>query len=96
MYEKCLQLAGAKVTAFEKFGSYQGNWWAKVKYKGKTGWITRAFGSCSVCDAFEAEFGKGLLEDIISQEEAEKKASENLFWDMGARKMLDFIRKNAT
>jgi len=55
-YEKCLELAGAKVYEFDNFGSYQGDWWAKVSYNGKTGWIHGYFGSCSGCDAFQAEF----------------------------------------
>jgi hypothetical protein len=56
-YEEALKAAGADIIAFENFGSYQGEWWAKVKYKGEVGWINGSFGSCSSCDAFEAEFG---------------------------------------
>ena len=57
MYKKCLEMAGVDVLAFESFGSYQGDWWAKVFDGDKTGWIHGYFGSCSGCDAFEAEFG---------------------------------------
>lgn len=56
-YIKCMELAGAKILAAKKFGSYQGDWWAKVEYKGKTFWVHGYFGSCSGCDAFQAEFG---------------------------------------
>ena len=56
-YKKCLELANAKVLTFESFGSYQGDWWAKVSYNDKIGWIHGWFGSCSGCDAFQAEFG---------------------------------------
>ena len=41
------------------------------------------------------EFGKQYLDNIMSQEEAEEKASENLDWDMDAQEMLNFIRENA-
>jgi len=57
MYKKCLELAGAKVHEFKNFGSYQGDWWTKVEYQGKLGWVHGWFGSCSGCDAFQAEFG---------------------------------------
>lgn len=56
-YEMCLEKAGAKVLAFHEFGSYQGEWYALVEYQGERGWIEGSYGSCSGCDAFEAEFG---------------------------------------
>lgn len=56
-YEQALEVAGAKVLAFEQFGSYQGDWWAKVEIDGKLAWINGSYGSCSGCDAFEAEIG---------------------------------------
>ena len=131
-YQETLKMAGAEVLAFSNFGSYQGDWWAKVNYQGQIGWIHGYFGSCSGCDAFEAEFwaeghyedeenyeghhdyydlkercvkcdelrakliefGKGYLDNIISQEKAESIASENLEWDMDAQEMLDFIKVN--
>lgn len=55
-YELALKAAGADVKAFQEFGDYQGTWWAKVFYKGELGWVTGCYGSCSGCDAFEAEF----------------------------------------
>lgn len=55
-YKNALEFAGATVYAFESFGSYQGDWWAKVSYFGKTGWVHGSFGSCSVCDALQSEF----------------------------------------
>jgi hypothetical protein len=135
-YKKCLELTGATVYAFKEFGSYQGDWWALVKYQGKTGWISGSYGSCSGCDAFQSEFdlyqddhthvidgkeiwcyniiddlfitgcpkcedmlyrlsefGKRYLEHIMTQEEAEKKASENEDWDLDAKGMLEWIQK---
>lgn len=55
-YKESLEAAGAKVLAFNEFGSYQGDWYAKVDYNGQKGWIHSYYGSCSGCDAFQAEF----------------------------------------
>lgn len=56
-YEWALEVAGAKVLAYKSFGSYQGDWFAKVEYKDKKGWIKGSYGSCSVCDAWKSEAG---------------------------------------
>ena len=56
-YQKALEAAGATVHAFESFGSYQGDWFAKVTFKGVSGWAHGSYGSCSGCDSFQAEFG---------------------------------------
>jgi|SRR6185312_9890568 len=56
-YQEALEAAGAKIIKFESFGSYQGDWFCLCEYKGKIGWVSGSFGSCSGCDAFEAEFG---------------------------------------
>lgn len=58
-YEQALEAAGAKVLAFEEFGSYQGDWWAKVELNGQIGFVNGNYGSCSGCDAFEGDFGYG-------------------------------------
>lgn len=59
-YELSLAAAGATVHEFKNFGSYQGDWWARVTLAdGRSGWINGSYGSCSGCDAFEAEFGYG-------------------------------------
>lgn len=110
-YKEALEAAGAEVILFKGFGSYQGDWWAKVKYNGHEGWVTGSYGSCSGCDAFEAEFdwgdnekddyqsrlcdfGKGYLDDILTQDEAEEAASKYLDWDFDAQEMVDWIRQN--
>lgn len=107
-YEWALEIAGAKILAFEAFGSYQGDWVAKVEWNGAVGWIKDYYGSCSGCDAFEAEmdwgdtlkkenvvdFAKRYLEEMKSYDEVLKEASENLSWDLDAQEMVDFIRKN--
>jgi len=56
-YESALEAAGAKILAFEQFGSHQGEWYALVEYNGERGWVNGSYGSCSGCDSFEAEFG---------------------------------------
>jgi hypothetical protein len=56
-YREALEAAGAEVLAFKEFGSYQGDWIAKVSYEGDTFFIRDYYGSCSGCDAFEAEVG---------------------------------------
>lgn len=64
-YKDALEAAGATILADESFGSYQGDWWAKVRYNGSTFWVHVCYGSCSECDAFESEFGnhRGACED---------------------------------
>ncbi len=56
-YQTALEAAGAKVLAFESFGSYQGDWLALVEHQGNKTYVRGSYGSCSGCDAFEAEFG---------------------------------------
>jgi hypothetical protein len=56
-YSEALEAAGAEIIVFREFGSYQGDWWAMVRYNGERGWVNGSYGSCSGCDAFEAEFG---------------------------------------
>lgn len=58
-YESALEAAGATVHKFKSFGSYQGDWWAKVTFNGQDGWAHGYFGSCSYCDAFDREFDYG-------------------------------------
>lgn len=131
-YKEALEAAGAKVLAFETFGSYQGDWFAKVEYEGKTGWVHDYYGSCSGCDSFEAEFfaddsahehdgkkiwpeyeslregcaecdkyrqrlsdfGKSYLDEILTFEEALKRASENIMWDADAEEIVKFVKDN--
>jgi hypothetical protein len=107
-YEAALEAAGATVHGFFEFGSYQGDWWAKVTYEGETGWVNGRYGSCVGCDAFLmefgdldptdenlAEFGRGYLDFMYTQEEAEKEAEKNASWDYEADNMVKFIKENA-
>jgi hypothetical protein len=130
-YKEALEYGGAVVHCFESFGSYQGDWWAKVTYQNITGWVHGYFGSCSGCDALQSEFdcdshvcknndyytpiwegfidgceecekikirfsefGKKYLDEILTQEQAELQASENIEWDDDATEMLKFIQDN--
>jgi hypothetical protein len=58
-YCEAMEAAGAKVLEYETFGSYQGDWWAKVVFEGKCYWVHGSYGSCSGCDSFQGHFGYG-------------------------------------
>ena len=106
-YESALEAAGLKVLAFEMFGSYQGDWLARVKRGRKLGWIAGSFGSCSYCDALEAElgyeatpeairaFGERYLDGFMDDAAALKYVSRNISWDLDAEDMVDFILKHS-
>jgi hypothetical protein len=64
-YQAALEAAGAEVEEFKEFGSYQGDWWARVSFGGRRGWVTGSYSSYSGCDAFEAEFGYGTSHDHV-------------------------------
>lgn len=93
-YQRALEAAGATVHDFTEFGSYQGTWLARVTFNGTTGWIEGSYGSCSGCDAFEAEFGYGELpekvgEDIwVSGEGYHPATQEDV--DRGQTKLADY------
>jgi hypothetical protein len=55
-YESALVAAGAEVIDTKYTGSYQGTWGSIVVYNGVKGLCTGDYGSCSGCDAFQAEF----------------------------------------
>lgn len=55
-YSEAMQAAGAEVVNFQTFGSYQGDWWASVRFEGEAYWVHGSYGSCSRCDAFQAHF----------------------------------------
>lgn len=56
-YTSAMEAAGAVIHEEESFGSYQGDWLACITYEGRMGIVHGSYGSCSGCDAFEAEFG---------------------------------------
>lgn len=53
-YEAAIEAAGAEVLESERFGDYQGNWYAIVRYGGKVLLVGGAYGSCSGCDRYES------------------------------------------
>lgn len=55
-YESALEVAGMTVLAGRSFGDYQGTWYVFGIYNNIKGWVTGSYGSCSGCDAWEAEF----------------------------------------
>jgi hypothetical protein len=104
-YEEALEAAGAVVHCAQYFGSYQGEAWARVTYKGQTGWVSWSYGSCGYCDHYEsrfgfspsqedlAEFGREYLEDIMTYERALKESGRHLEWDETAEEMVKFIKE---
>jgi hypothetical protein len=63
-YEQALWATGVKVLGFATFGSYQGDWWAYVEFPNRERYfINDTYGSCTVCDAFEARFSEGSPSD---------------------------------
>lgn len=107
VYDEVLEIAGAKVLEFKMFGSYQGDWIAKIEYDGQIGYIRDYYGSCSGCDALEAtfdyadevplqkvvDFAKPYLNEILTFDECLKKASENLEWDTEADEMVKWLKE---
>jgi hypothetical protein len=75
-YELALKAAGAEVVCYKEFGSYQGDWLAKVNFEGETFWIRDYFGSCSVCDAFEGDVGYNWNDDPAETEKYREKVRE--------------------
>ena len=97
----------------------------------ETGWVNGAYGSCSGCDAFEAEFGwswgdgcedhtydkqddclacqkrdeeyqeklaefgKGYLDTVMTQEQMEKYTAGNAEWSMEDKEALEWIKSFA-
>lgn len=108
-YKTALEKAGAEVLAYAEFGSYQGDWVAKVRYQDRVFWIRDYYGSCTGCDALQADmgyedptdealaaFGKRYLEEEpLSYEQVLEKASENVSWDSDAEEMVAFVKGNA-
>ncbi len=104
-YCDAIEAAGAEVLAFGEFGSYQGDWYAKVKWEGQTVLVGGAYGSCSGCDAFEAEFmstlhptpealaafGRTYLADPLDSAKARADAVEQAEWDVDSRDIIKWF-----
>lgn len=92
-YSEVLEAAGAKVLDFERFGSYQGTWYACVEYQGRTGFIVGSYGSCADCDGLEASEDDWRQECGYSWErtpEQEQRYKEKLA-EFGAGYLLEIL-----
>jgi hypothetical protein len=67
-YEYAMKMAGATIHRFEMYGSYQGDWLAEVSYNGQRGFVHGSYGSCSGCDAYQAEC-EGFSHNAVGDEE---------------------------
>lgn len=101
-YEGALEAAGAEVLAFGEFGSYQGDWIAKVRYNGETGWVHGYYGSCSGCDSLQAEFDYDTGDDRVwengeyrAKTEDEMKSERARFAEFGAGYLGDIVDYDA-
>lgn len=74
-YQRALEVCGVEIVEFKEFGSYHGDWFALLS-DGRI--VPGSYGSCSVCDAFQAEFG--YYEEITQQENG-KYFKDNRSWD---------------
>lgn len=108
-YREALEKAGATVHAFEYFGDYQGTWVAKVTYLGQDGWVVGSYGSCSGCDAFQAEFdhsypqdkyerklakfGMSYLQHMMNDAEVLVETKGHT-WDDGAKSMRKWVQEH--
>ena len=63
-YIDALKAAGLRILAWECFGSYQGQWAAHVVTPdGMIGYVNDWYGSCSVCDSFQAEMDEFMWDE---------------------------------
>lgn len=94
-YAESIEANGLKVVEFKEFGSYQGTWIAKLD-DGRV--IEGSYGSCSGCDAFQAEFDSyGDTEDHIHDGKAESYYSPEYQGAVaGCAKCDDFQRRLKT
>ena len=109
-YHWALEIGGAKVLAFNSFGTYQGDWYAKIEFNGKQGWVHGYYGTCEYCDAFDSEVGysdkegyekkkvvklaASYLSEIKTYEEVLAIAQKDASWDLDAKKAIEFIQKH--
>jgi hypothetical protein len=55
-YQEAIEANDFVVKDFKEFGSYQGTWIAIIETEDGDRFIEGSYGSCSGCDAFQAEF----------------------------------------
>ena len=67
------------------------------KWKNEYDYNQFSMAKCDKCKELYSRlkaFGENYVEQIMTQEEAEKEASRNISWDLDAQPMLDFIQQN--
>ena len=81
-YNELLYYCGAEVLNYAEFGNSEGRWFAKVSFKGTTGWVTSTYGCCGNCDDLMAinnypdsdkpesffSLGNSILSEITSEQ----------------------------
>lgn len=95
-YQEALEAAGAKVKHYEQFGDWQGSWYAVVEYNDETGMVYGEYGSCSGCDAFEAEFSYKYEDTPEYKERLKEFGRQYLDNIVSFEKALDNVAKYAT
>lgn len=75
-YAQALEANGVVIKQYKEFGDYQGTWIALLE-DGR--FIEGSYGSCSGCDAFQAEFDYGT-EELVLQEDG-KYHEDNFSWN---------------
>jgi hypothetical protein len=75
-YSEAIESNGLKIKEMKEFGSYQGTWIAILE-DGR--FIEGSYGSCSGCDAFQAEFNYD--EEIVKQENGKYYPNNNTWED---------------
>lgn len=105
MYIEALKAAGANIHSAASFGDYQGTLLVYLTYKGETGLVEIAFGSCSHCDAFLREFdygtpsesqlkdfGERYLSDIRDPRDLIPDCEQAAEWDMESESKLTYLK----
>lgn len=60
-------------------------------------WAAKPVKGCDRCEALQKklkDFGEQYLDGLMTQEEAEKAAAENIGWDEEAEEVLKFVKDN--
>lgn len=94
-YMGALEAAGAKIIRYEYFGDYQGTILAEVEYDGRRGYVEISYGSCSVCDAYQA-FTDDLYRDHFMTEQELADFGRNYLDEIeSAEKLIEQYTKQA-
>lgn len=92
VYAQALEVCGASVYEHKRFGSYQGDWIAYVKFNDSKFFVHGTFGSCSVCDHFESEMSHSKW-DVYSIAEALNGEDTYIWWEESSPRPLTETEK---